>query len=138
DAAGASRTPLGDVLTHRLGDALHGGEIVGRGGREARLDDVHTESRKCACHLELLVGGKRGARRLLAVSQRGGENSDVIVGGLSHGSSCRSAFSMVLGFGGVQGPALPDPGSSGSRGARSLGSLPGLDGYGIDEGHHLA
>jgi len=44
--------------------------MIGRGDREAGLDDVHAEPRELLGDLELLGGVQRDAGRLLAVAQR--------------------------------------------------------------------
>ena len=59
-----------------LGDPVDGVEVAGRGGREAGLDDVHVEAHELARDLELLLGGQRGAGRLLAVAQGRVEDAD--------------------------------------------------------------
>ena len=50
--------------------------VAGRGGGEARLDDVDVEAHELARDLELLGGGEAGAGRLLAVAQGGVEDPD--------------------------------------------------------------
>ena len=62
-----------------LGDRAHGGEIVGRRGGEARLDDVDPEARERARDLELLGRRHRRAGRLLPVAQRRIEDAYVAV-----------------------------------------------------------
>src|SRR5437773_367667 len=71
-----------------LGDLARRPEVLVRGDREARLDDVHLEAGQLARHLELFQRVHREAGRLLAVSQRRVEDGDAIhVTPLTHGCS---------------------------------------------------
>src|SRR5947209_8468967 len=56
------------------GDPLHGGEVIWRGCRETRLDDVNAEARQLPRHFDLLRRSKGKARRLLAVAKCGVED----------------------------------------------------------------
>lgn len=60
------------------GDGAHGVEVVGRGGRESRLDDVDAEARELARDDELLGAGHGGPRGLLPVAERGVEDAHVV------------------------------------------------------------
>ena len=75
-----ARGPAFDrASAHLLGDRPHRREVVGRRGREARLDDVDPEPRERSRDLELLGRRHRRARRLLAVAQRRVEDAYVPV-----------------------------------------------------------
>ena len=71
--AGDHRTPdLGGDAAHRLG-------VGRRGNREAGLDDVHAERVELTRQLQLLRRAQREAGRLLAVAQRGVEDSNLFL-----------------------------------------------------------
>ena len=83
----ASREPADDRhvavfpdgrVPHLDGDGSHGVEVVGRGGREARLDDVDAEAGELARDDELLGAGHGGPRGLLPVAERGVEDANVV------------------------------------------------------------
>src|SRR5262249_13541580 len=63
-----------DRARDRLGDAAYRLEVTSGGRREARLDDVDAEMLELACDRELLLDVHGGARRLLAVAERGVED----------------------------------------------------------------
>ena len=71
------RTSLDRGLADLGRDGLDGREVVGRGGREAGLNDVDAEARERARDLELLGGVHGGAGRLFTVAERGVEDSNV-------------------------------------------------------------
>jgi hypothetical protein len=48
--------------THRL-------EVIGGGNGKASLNDIHAQLGQLACNVELLLGGQRGAGRLLACTR---------------------------------------------------------------------
>lgn len=83
----ASREPADDRhmalfpdgrVPHLDGDGSHGVEVVGRGGREARLNDVDAEAGELARDDELLGTGHGGPRGLLPVAERGVEDAHVV------------------------------------------------------------
>src|ERR1043165_8140088 len=59
------------------GDRAHGLEVTGGRRWKAGLDDIYAEPRQRARDLELLGVRHRRARRLLAVAQRGVEDSNI-------------------------------------------------------------
>ena len=67
-------------------DALHRLEVARGGEGKAGLDDVDTQEGQLARDRELLVRVERGARRLLAVAQRGVEDEDPVVDSLGRGT----------------------------------------------------
>ena len=77
-----ARQPTDHRPLDLLGDAPDGGEVVRRGHGEAGLDDIHAEPRELARDLELLVGVECGARGLLAVTQSGVKDAQVVHGSL--------------------------------------------------------
>ena len=65
-------------LAHGLGNGGDGREVALRGHGKAGLDDVHAQVFKRVGHGELFLRGHAAAGRLLAVAQRGVEESNVI------------------------------------------------------------
>lgn len=65
-------------VPHLDGDGSHGVEVVGGGGREARLDDVDAQAGELARDDELLGAGHGGPRRLLPVAEGGVEDAHVV------------------------------------------------------------
>src|SRR6266516_6237998 len=79
DILGHSPRQAGDDRpAYRAGDPPDRREVVRRGSRETGLDHVSPQLRELLGHLDLLIGGQREARRLLAIAQRGVENNDSI------------------------------------------------------------
>ena len=66
-----------------LTDQAHRLEIALAGDGETRLDDVHTHRIQMPGDLDLLGDVQRGPGRLLAVAQRGVEDSDSVHGNVS-------------------------------------------------------
>jgi hypothetical protein len=79
---GASQRAHGAVLD-RVGDRLHAFEVAVRRGGKTGLDHVHLQSLELAGDPQLLVLGHRGAGRLLAVTQGGVENDQLVGHGLA-------------------------------------------------------
>ena len=75
----------GDPLA-LAGDALHRGQVAGRGGRVAGLDDVHAQPHQLPGDLDLLVLAHRRAGRLFAVAQGRVEYQDLLAHRFTPGS----------------------------------------------------
>ena len=84
----AARQAAHNRVFYELGDLRDRLEIAVRRGREARLDDVDAHLVQQDGDFELLVMGHRGARRLLAVAQRGVQYPYAILFGSRGGSVC--------------------------------------------------
>src|SRR5690606_35618716 len=78
DGGLARRPPFEQGGAHFARDGLNGSQVVGRSRRNTCLDDVDTEPRKTARHLELFLGGKRCAWRLFAVTKSRVEHANVV------------------------------------------------------------
>ena len=76
-AAGAGKGADHAVLD-LLGDLADRAEVALGSDREPGLDHVHAHLLEHLGDLELLGDGHRGARRLLAVAQRGVEDDDAV------------------------------------------------------------
>ena len=76
----ASREGGDDRALESPGNPLHRRQLIRRADGKARLDNVHAELVQLAGHLELLRRRHGGARRLLAIPQRGVENENPIHG----------------------------------------------------------
>eukprot|EP01051_Picozoa_sp_SAG22_P002340 SAG22_NODE_103_length_20175_cov_15.280833_4_plen_314_part_00 len=80
-AADPHRDPGTPALQHRPdlgGDQLDRLEVAGRGDREAGLADIDAELRDLLRQRQLLGRVERGARRLLAVAERGVEDDQLV------------------------------------------------------------
>src|SRR5690606_14186894 len=80
------------------GDALYRLEVAGGRDREPGLDDVDTQPGELVGDRHLLVGRQGDARRLLAVSQRGVEDSYSVCGSHSRFSPSVSVLAVRSAF----------------------------------------
>ena len=76
--------PADDGPVDLAGDRLDGLEVARRGDREAGLDDVDAEARELVRDLDLLLRVQRDPGGLLAVAQRGVEDSYSVLLGAGH------------------------------------------------------
>ena len=83
-----ARQPADHRVPREPGDLADRLEVALRGDREAGLDDVDPHLVEERRDLQLLLEGHGGARRLLAVAERGVENEDAVLcgSGVGHGS----------------------------------------------------
>ena len=81
------------AAAHVLGHEPDALDLAGRGDREPGLDDVDAEALELAGDLQLLLRVQADAGRLLAITQRGVEDLDVILVG-AHRAPFRSAVRL--------------------------------------------
>ncbi len=87
-----------DGVLHQLGDFAHRLEVAVGGDREAGLDDVDAHLVEQFGNLQLVLERHGGARRLLAVAQRGVEDDDPVLRVLV-GIGRNDGGGVVLAFG---------------------------------------
>lgn len=95
---------LVDAVSDLSGDRLHGLEVRLAGCRKPGLDDVDAELGELARDVQLLLAGHGGAGGLLAVSEGGVEDADVVGVGDAVGDVIRTA--AYGGGGGEQSTAF--------------------------------
>ncbi len=71
------------LTAHGLSDLAHRVQVARRGGREAGLDDVHTQAGQLAGDLQLLLDVQRRARRLLPIAQGGIKDQNNVAVGIN-------------------------------------------------------